>query len=181
MRFALLTLALLLAACASVRPPTLNSYRGVYTTHFDGVPDQIGICAVITNPGPRPVDWVSLKLRSISERGELHGQWSSRWLYPEPLAPGETVAVRFMDPPSSDRIELRIVRLGTGPVPRRGRPLRRMASCSEAALRIPLEADLRERSAPGIRILAVALPPDADAELQVAQTPAIALGLAPTR
>ena len=34
----------------------LERYRGAYSTHFEGIPDQAEICAVLRNRSARPVE-----------------------------------------------------------------------------------------------------------------------------
>ena len=101
---------LLLLICACAKPPsvTLDSYRGVYSTHFDGIPDQAEICAVVTNRTDRPFTWARLRLRAYPTYGEREGRWTSEWVYRGPLEPGETKALRLVVPPVADQIELEL-------------------------------------------------------------------------
>ncbi len=171
MRLAVAVFALLLSGCVSTAAVTLERYRGVYSTHFDGIPDQTGICAVIRNPGPRPVAWVRLKLKSFSQLGEVPGQWTSHWLYERALAPGEAVAVEFEHPPSADQIELAVAGYGEGDPPRRGRPLRRARACSEARLQAELKRAREDRSMAGVQLLPILRRNDPARELELAQGP----------
>ena len=169
MRIPLCLLALLICACASSPGLRLERYRGVYSTHFDGIPDQTRICAVITNAGPLPVSWLRLRLQAFSQLGEVPGQWTSYWLYPKPLAPGQTIAVEFRDPPSADRIKLKVSSAGDGDPPRRGRPLRRTRACSEAALQQQLKRERAERNGTQIQLVSIERGNDPSRELEVAQ------------
>jgi hypothetical protein len=169
MRLVPLALALLALGCASPRAVTLDGYRGVYSTHFEDIPDQTGICAVITNHGDRPLGWVRLKLRAFSYLGEVPGQWTSYWLYAQPLAAGETIVVEFEDPPSTDQIELSVNRWGDGQPPRRGRPLHRSSSCSEAGLQRKLESRRGGLSTVGARMLPVLRRNDPSPDVEGAQ------------
>ena len=81
MRRSLTLLAILsLTGCAGAAV-TVQSFQGVYSTHFDGVPDDAAICVVLTNVGSGPVDWTQLRLVSYSDLGEDTASWSSDWLY----------------------------------------------------------------------------------------------------
>ncbi len=169
MRIALCLLALLVCACASSPGVRLESYRGVYSTHFDGIPDQTRICAVITNEGRLPVSWLRLRLQAFSQLGEVPGRWTSYWLYPKPLASGQTIAVEFRNPPSADQIELKVSSAGGGDPPRRGRPLRRTRACSEAALQQKLKRESAERGGTEIQLVSIERRNDPSRELELAQ------------
>ncbi len=146
--FALLVLAALGCAQSAV---SLDGYGGVYTTHFDGVPDASRVCALLSNRGERGVDWVRLRLRTFSEYEGVRTRLSSSWVYAAPLAPGESIAVELVDPPVAPEIELRLRGAGRGQVPS-GRLLRASAQCGEQWL---LESTLRRlesRSADGIEV-----------------------------
>jgi len=169
MRIPLCLLGLLVCACASSPGVRLERYRGVYSTHFDGIPDQTRICAVITNAGPLPVSWLRLRLQAFSQLGEVPGQWTSYWLYPKPLAPGQTIAVEFRDPPSADQIELKLSSAGDGDPPRRGRTLHRTRACSEAVLQQELKRERAERSGTEIQLVSIERRNDPSRELEVAQ------------
>jgi len=165
---ALLVLALLLWGCASSAPVSLDHYRGVYTTHFDGIPDQSRICAVVTNTGPVPVQWVRLRLRAYSQLGARRTSWHSNWLYPKPIDVGETVILELIDPPVVDEFELKVVRSGRHPAARPGRPLRRSPDCSESALSAALEQEFEARVAPGVEIRPMARRNDPTSQVLVA-------------
>jgi hypothetical protein len=165
---ALLVLVLLLWGCASSPPVSLDHYRGVYTTHFDGIPDQSRICAVITNRGAVPLQWVRLRLRAYSQVGKRRSSWRSNWLYPRPIEVGETVALELVDPPVVDEFELKVVRSGRSPAARPGRPLRRSADCSESALTAALEDEFESRVAPGVEIRPMARAGDPTSQVLVA-------------
>jgi len=164
MRRAPLLLALLafLSSCATgaVR---LERYRGAYSTHFEGIPDQAEICAVLRNRGARPVEWVELRLRSTSQLADAPKTWKSTWILQSRIEPGETVSLRFENPPMADEIELSIVRVGRDArAPRSGRPLRSAGECSDASLRVALLAELQDREAPDTEVRPAAqLTPDA--------------------
>ncbi len=154
MRLALLLLAGIGVACAT--PVTLDDYRGLYTTHFDGIPDRALVCAVLTNRGERPVDWVRLRLVSSSSLGEQPGRWVSDWVWSGSLEPGGSVAIRLTDPPVAERMVLRVRGSGRDPKPR-GRPSEPAAGCSIDSLRREARASQSERTAYGIELHA-ALP-----------------------
>ncbi len=169
MRIAVSVLALLVCACATSPGVRLERYRGVYSTHFDVIPDETRICAVITNAGPLPVAWVRLRLEAFSQLGEVPGRWTSYWLYPKPVASGQTIAVEFREAPSADQIKLSLSRVGDGSPPRRGRPLRRTRACSEAALQQKLKRERAERSIAEIQLVAIERRNDPARELTLAQ------------
>jgi hypothetical protein len=141
MRRAPLAFALLaLSACASgaVR---LERYRGAYSTHFDGIPDQSEICAVVRNKSGRPVEWLELRLESSSQLAAAPVESRSSWVYRGRIEPGERVALRFEHAPMADRIDVRIARTGRDArAPLNGRPLRRTEACSDQSLRAALDA-----------------------------------------
>ena len=139
--------ALLLAGCASSRI-ALDGYSGVYSTHFDGVPDTAAVCALLTNRGEVPVDWTQLRMRARSHLGETVGSWGSSWLYLGRIAPGETVAVELRNPPVADWIHLRLRRAGNGRPPR-GRTATRADGCDDRALEDALAEADDGRTAPG--------------------------------
>ena len=152
MRFVRLSALLILGALGCAQSAvSLDGYRGVYTTHFDGVPDTSRVCALLSNRGERSVDWVRLRLRTFSEYEGVHTRLSSSWVYAFPLAPGETIAVELVDPPVAPEIELRLRGAGSGRVPH-GRLVRASTQCGEQRL---LESTLRRmesRSADGIEV-----------------------------
>ena len=159
-------LALLaLCSCASgaVR---LERYRGAYSTHFEGIPDQAEVCAVVSNRSARPIEWVELRLRSTSQLADTPATRKSTWVYPGHIEPGEHVALRFEHPPMADEIELSVARVGRDKrVPKNGRPLRIAGECSDEALRVALLAELENRAAPGMEVRAAAqLTPDAPSD-----------------
>jgi len=172
MRLALLALcplALLASSCATTSDVHLDSYRGVYSTHFDGIPDQMAICARVTNQSSETLRWIRLELRAFSELGEVPGRWTSGWLYPRPLRPGESVALRFENPPTADQIELKVSGSGKGSAPHKGRPLRRSHSCSEALLQGRLKSASGERSAASVKYFSVLRRNDPAPTFSVAQ------------
>jgi len=162
----LLALLVLLGSCAggAVR---LERYRGAYSTHFEGIPDQAEMCAVLRNRSTRPVEWVELRLHSTSRLAETPRTWKSSWVHQGRIEPGQTVSLRFENPPMADEIELEVVRTGHGArAPRSARPLRLTGECSETALRALLDASLEDREAPHIEVrVAAQLTPDAPPEL----------------
>ena len=155
MRLALLLLAGTGIACATPGV-TLDDYRGLYTTHFDGIPDRALVCAVLTNRGAEPVEWVRLRLVSSSSLGEKPGRWASHWVWSGSLEPGGSVAIRLADPPVAERMLLSVRGSGRGRKPR-GRPSQAAAGCSIAGLRSAARASQSERTAFGIELHA-ALP-----------------------
>jgi hypothetical protein len=152
MRFARLAALLCLGALGCAQSAvSLDGYGGVYTTHFDGVPDTSRVCALLSNRGERAVDWVRLRLRTFSDYEGVHTRLSSSWVYAFPLAPGETIAVELIDPPVSPEIELRLRDAGHGRLPP-GRMVRASTQCGEQRL---LESTLRRmesRTADGIEV-----------------------------
>lgn len=157
MRRAPLALALLaLSACASgaVR---LERYRGAYSTHFDGIPDQSEICAVVRNKSGRAVEWIELRLDSKSHLAANPVEWSSTWLYRGRIEPGERVALRFEHAPMADEIEVRVARIGRDDrAPLNGRPLSEAEECSDEALRAALDASLEAREVTDAEVRAAA-------------------------
>jgi hypothetical protein len=148
----LLVLLACLSSCATgaVR---LERYRGAYSTHFEGIPDQAEICAVVRNRSARPVEWVELRLQSTSQLADSPKTWRSSWLHQGRIEPGESVSLRFENPPMADEIGLEIVRVGRDErAPRNARPLRVTGECSEASLRAALLAELEQREAPHIEV-----------------------------
>ena len=166
MRRAPLLLALLALSSCATGAVRLERYRGAYSTHFEGIPDQAEICAVLRNRSTRPVEWVELRLRSTSQLADAPTTWKSTWIHQGRIEPGETVSVRFENPPMADEIELEVVRVGRDArAPRSGRPLRIAAECSEDSLRTALLAELSDREAPDMEVRAAAqrtpdAPPD---------------------
>jgi hypothetical protein len=141
--FAPLALALVTLGCAAGAGPraTLDGYRGAWTTHFGGVPDRAGICAVVTNRGATPIDWVRLRLRSFSSLGPEDGRWTSYWVLRETLMPGESAAFALENPPVADEIELDLRDEGSRATAARGRRAYRVGACNESALRAELDRD----------------------------------------
>ena len=103
--------ALVSLSCASgdVR---LEHYRAAYSTHFQGVPDQAEACALLRNKSARPVEWIELRLRTRSHFGG-DAVIRSKWIYRGHVAPGATLAVRFVHPPIADEIAVGFGRTGT--------------------------------------------------------------------
>jgi len=156
-------LALLaLCSCAS-GAVQLERYRGAYSTHFEGIPDQAEVCAVVRNRSARPVEWVELRLHSTSQLADTPSTWKSRWVYRGRIEPGERVSLRFENAPMADEIEISVARVGRDSrVPRNSRPLHVAGECSEEALRAALLAELEDREAPDIEVReAEQLTPDA--------------------
>ena len=154
-----------LSACV-VRSVELERYRGVYSTHFHGIPDRGRICAVISNGRSTPVDWVRLRLASRSALGARPGRWRSMWLYRGRLHPGESVAVELERPPVSDEIRLAVRGAGRGRARRTGRPAVEVPECSERALSAALERDAAAREAPGRVIVRMTIPGARDASAE---------------
>ena len=157
MRRAPLAFALLsLLSCASgaVR---LERYRGAYSTHFDGIPDQSEICAVVRNRSGHSLDWVELRLDSSSRLAAEPTRVRSTWLYLGRIEPGERVALRFEHAPMADEIEVRVGRVGSDVrAPLSDRPLRKAHECSDEGLRAALDATLEEREATRAEVRAAA-------------------------
>lgn len=151
MRLVLPLLALLALACASPGVG-LERYHGAYTTHFDGVPDQAAVCAVISNSGAEPVDWVRLRLRAYSHLGERPARWTSHWIWRGQLAPGGSAVIALVDPPVAEELELVIRASGRGEARGRGRRVARASRCSEEQLVEQLGTELAQRTAAGIEL-----------------------------
>ncbi len=163
-------LALLVLCSCAPGAVNLERVRGAYSTHFEQIPDQSEICAVVRNQSARPVEWVELRMRSTSNLADAPATWKSSWVYRGHLEPGQRVALRFENPPMADEIELDVVRVGNGPrVPRNARPLHIVGECSEEALRSALLSELEGRAAPEIEIrTATRLTPDAESDALIA-------------
>jgi hypothetical protein len=151
MRPALPLVALLAVACASPGVG-LDRYHGAYTTHFDGVPDQAAVCAVISNHGEEQVDWVRLRLRAYSHLGERPGRWSSDWIWRGRLAPGGSAVIALVDPPVAEELDLVIRASGRGEARGRGRRVERASRCSGEQLAEQLGTELAQRTAEGIEL-----------------------------
>ncbi len=166
MRRAPLLLALLALSSCATGAVRLERYRGAYSTHFEGIPDQAEICAVLRNRSARPVAWVELRLLSTSQLADSPRNWKSNWIHQGRIEPGESVSLRFENPPMADQIELEVVRVGRDErAPRNGRPLRISAECSEDSLRAALLAELEDREAADMEVRSAAqltsdAPPD---------------------
>jgi hypothetical protein len=104
MRRAHLLLALLALSSCATGAVRLERYRGAYSTHFEGIPDQAEICAVVRNLGTRPIEWVELRLISTSQLAEAPSTWKSTWVHRGRIEPGAQVALRFDHPPMADEI-----------------------------------------------------------------------------
>jgi hypothetical protein len=163
MRRAPLLLALLALCSCATGAVRLERYRGAYSTHFEGIPDQAEVCAVVRNRSERPVEWVELRLLSTSQLADAPATWRSTWVYRGRIEPGQHVALRFDNPPMADEIKIAVARVGRDKrVPRNGRPLRIADECSEETLRVELLAELEDRAAPDMVVRAAAqLTPDA--------------------
>ncbi len=157
----------ILLGCAST-PVSLDRVRGVYTTHFDGIPDQSRVCAVLTNQGKAPIRWVRLKLRTWDAYRERRRGRTSYWVYREPISPGASVAVELENPPIVSEIRLSVHQSGRGAGGPAGRPARRSQQCSQAELIASARADSASRTAAGIEIRAVAQHGRGDADVLVA-------------
>jgi len=156
-------LALCSCATGAVR---LERYRGAYSTHFEGIPDQAQVCAVVRNRSARPIEWVELRLLSTSQLADSPATWKSTWVYRGRIEPDQRVALRFENPPVADEIELAVARIGRNErAPRNGRPLRLAGECSEEALRVELLGELEDREAPDMEVHSAAqLTPDAPSD-----------------
>jgi hypothetical protein len=167
-RLAAACAALVCLSCASgaVR---LAHYRAAYSTHFQGVPDQAEACALLRNESAQPVEWIELRLRTRSHFGS-DAVLRSRWIYRGRVAPGATVALRFVHPPVADEIAVSHVRSGsTGRGPEGGRPLMLAKECSDDSLHAVLKTELAGRTAPDIELKAAErAEPDADGDGWVA-------------
>ncbi|MFQ5515354.1 MAG: hypothetical protein ACE5FG_13095 [Myxococcota bacterium] len=154
---ALLAALVLSCACAMPQAPlTLDRVRGVYRSHFGGIPDSTGICAVLSNRSERPIAWVRLRLRSYGVSPSKRWRWTSSWLYDGAIPPGQSVALLFEDPPHAQQIEIRIDRFGRGGGrPHPARPLRAVASCSEPNLRSVLADAAEGREATQVQLVPI--------------------------
>jgi hypothetical protein len=157
------------SACATPAPVTLDLYRGVYSTHFDGVPDRAELCALLTNRASHSVDWVTLRLRAYPTYGERTARWTSYWTYREHFRPGESRTVRLIRPPVADQVELEVRDAGWGPSPASGRPVVDAESCSEPSLHRDVRANQEGRTAPGMSVYPVIRRNDPESEVVVAQ------------
>ncbi len=152
-RLAIPLVMLCASACATPPPVSLDLYRGVYATHFDGVPNRAAVCAVLTNRAAHDVDWVRLRLRTYpAARSSREVRWTSFWTYRERLRPGETRTVRFVRPPVGNQVDLEVRDAGFGRAPSSGRPVVDAESCSEPGLQQDVQATQKERTAPGIAV-----------------------------
>jgi len=148
-------LALLALSGCATGAVGLERYRGAYSTHFEGIPDQAEICAVVRNRTTRPVEWVELRLLSTSQLADSPVTWKSNWIYRGRIEPGERVALRFENAPMADELEVSVGRVGRDArVPKNGRPLRVAGECSDEALRVALIAELEDRAAPDMEVRA---------------------------
>ena len=162
MRRILLASALL--ACASAgHELRLERFRGVYSTHFAGIPDRGEICAVLVNRGTEKLRWARLRLLSYAEP-EGQRPWKSDWVFRGAIPPGGLVAVQLLDPPPAAQIELRVAAAGGGRPPERGRTLRAVDDCSERGLIEQLRQANRDRAATGIQIVPQVRRADPEAE-----------------
>ncbi len=148
---------LLTAACASgAAGVRVDRFRGVYSTHFDGIPDLAGVCAVVSNRSERAHPWIRLRMDAFGERNGRPWQWKSHWLYPKPLQPGETVALWFENAPHAPQLEIRVDRIGRTPqLPRHGRTLKTTSTCSEASLERALKRLNADRKPQGVQVLPI--------------------------
>lgn len=153
LRTALACVALLcLSGCAWSSGVRVERYRAAYSTHFEGIPDQAEACAVVRNESERTLTWVELRLKVRSHFGG-DVPLRSKWLYRGSLAPGESVALRFLHPPAADEIQVSTARSGSsGSGPSNGRPLVTASECSDSSLRAAIGAELRERTASAIEV-----------------------------
>ena len=133
MRQLLLALCVAGTGCAA-SSVSVDSYRGLYSTHFEGIPDRAVICAVVRNTGEQALSWVQLRLHSESRLGAVPASWRSSWLYDGELGPGESVALSFPSPPVSDSVRVEVRRAGHGRPPRSGRRAEAVSSCTETDL-----------------------------------------------
>ena len=147
-----LSLTLLLGCASST--VSLDRVEGVYATHFDGIPDRSRVCAVLTNRGTEPVQWVRLRLLSYADAGAR--RQVSHWVAREPLAPGESAAVELIDPPVAREAELSVQSAGRAANAPFGRTARRSPACSEAELLATAHAESSQRTADGIEIVPLA-------------------------
>jgi hypothetical protein len=162
-------LLLLTFACATSPRVTLDLFRGVYSTHFEGIPDQAAICAVLTNRTNRAVDWTRLRLRAYPTYGEKEARWTSSWIYRGRLLPGETKAVALRLPPVADQIELEVRSAGRGEGPESDRPAVAVKRCSESWLQHRLKAAREGRTAPGMALYPIVRRNDLSVEVLLAR------------
>jgi hypothetical protein len=168
MRLAAVLVVALCASCVSGPTVTLDRYRGVLRTHFDGIPDGSAVCAVLRNGSEQRVEWVGLRLRAYPTHGEKPGRWTSKWLYEGHLEPGQSQAIEFVEPPIADEVELEVRGAGSGPSELVGRKVRKVRECSEASLQRRLSADVEGRTAPGVALYSIVRRNDRSAEVVVA-------------
>jgi hypothetical protein len=143
--------------CAS-SPVSLDRFRGMYVTHFEGIPDRAAVCATLTNRGETEIEWVALRLNAYTahsadaEPAPEPTRWTSSWVYPRRLGPGESQAIRLPNPPVAEQMELTVSRSGRGPVPPRARRAIPSERCSEAGLERTLRDEDADRTAPNIEL-----------------------------
>jgi hypothetical protein len=151
-RVALACAALLCVSGCASSGVRVERYRAAYSTHFEGIPDQTEACVVVRNRGARPLTWLELRLRVSSHFGG-DVPLRSKWVYRGKIAPGESIALRFLYPPAADEIQVASSRAGTGRAgPASGRPLVRTDECSDSSVRAALDGRLRERTASAIEV-----------------------------
>ena len=152
-RFALIVALVL--ACGTTHGPGIgvDDYRGVLSTHFDDVPDQARICAVLSNRSTRTLSWARLRLSSFARSRDEKPAWKSIWIWRGHLSPGSSVAVLFPHAPPSGQIALSALGSGSGRAPTRGRILEEAPECSERSLATSLLAEANGRESAGIRLL----------------------------
>jgi hypothetical protein len=141
----------------------IDRYRGLVATHFDGVPDRAEVCAIVTNRGDAPIDWVRLRLRSWSRLGEEPAAWTTHWVWRGRLAPAESAAIALPNPPVAEEIALDVRENGAGERVPRGRVASLAAECSEEALRRLAQSGGAGRTASGIELRAALRRGDAEA------------------
>ncbi len=152
LRTALACAALLCVSGCASSGVRVERYRAAYSTHFEGIPDQTEACAVVRNRGTRALTWLELRVRVSSHFGG-DVPLRSKWVYRGTIAPGESVALRFVNPPAADQIQVASSRAGTGGLgPANGRPLVRTDECSDSSVRAALDVRLRERTASEIEV-----------------------------
>ncbi|HTO68400.1 MAG TPA: hypothetical protein VMR31_00940 [Myxococcota bacterium] len=147
-----------LSGCAA-EPVRVARYRGAYSTHFEGIPDQAEACALVRNDGTRPVEWLELRMRSRSSFATGHEHpLRSTWVYRGHIEAGAVVALRFVRPPFADELDVRVSRTGTDHAgPASGRPMVRVDECSDGALQAVLRDALRGSTAPGLELRAASV------------------------
>lgn len=151
------------AACAAVAaalgcassPVSLDLFRGMYVTHFEGIPDRAAVCATLTNRSETEIEWVALRLNAFSGPAEAPTRWTSSWVYPRRLGPGESQAIRLPNPPVAEQMELSVSRSGRGPAPPRARRAVPSQRCSQARLEQGLRDEDTGRTAPNIELRAI--------------------------